>query len=89
MKFYIDYSKLLRNDNDNLFKWSKYGIIVIHNKLNLNKLSYYEALDFLDIIESNTELTFQKKQDIKEVREFLLEIKDELDNNISLSEFDF
>lgn len=83
MKIKINYSQLLRTDDTSLFKWSKYGVIIKHTGTNLDKMNKFDALETLDNLEDNLELTFQMKQDINEVREHI----NELNNN--QSEYDF
>lgn len=74
MRIKINYSSLLRTDTDNLFKWAKNGVILIRPNINLSNLNKTDALEILDKLEDNIELTFQKKQDIEEVRNYIIEL---------------
>lgn len=65
----------LRPENQRpLFKWSKYGILLLlpQQVINLEQVEHSEALDILDDL-LEQEITKYQKQDIKEVKKYLTE----------------
>lgn len=65
----------LKRDTIRLFTWTSKGIILTkgYHKINLNLLEPEYALDILERLEDEEELTFCQINDIKEVKEEFLE----------------
>ena len=66
---------LLRPTNQKqLFKWSKYGVVLLHPQqhINLELIEQDKALDILDNL-LEQEITEYQRQDIKEVIKHLTE----------------
>jgi hypothetical protein len=63
---------LLRSDGQNLFKWSKQGILLKlpYNTLNISLMDPNEVIDILDNLLEN-EITIHQKIDLKEMIQYI------------------
>ena len=68
--------ELLRPTQKPLFKWTKYGVVLLHpqSHINLERIEQDKAFDILDNLLENATNEYYTK-DIKEVINYLLEEK--------------